>query len=288
MYLSLVRRNNLNDKTCVCLFAASQEVKMFRYPIQCVFFPWGRCQISCFVRSNKSVWTNQVWICNIECGSSLRMQTLVLIRGTSNWITALLWKQQYQWKCSSKKRKCWLTVWDMQTTVALYEHGTSHMGHMVMWLVVRYWLSMSPATHMSKLICLRFCRRPMRCIVQQRGAHRTETVNAERSKTRKHHRTDLITRLPPGWIYNGFFNNARCSVSRLNTSCFFLFMCRDQGRVCLKKWWRCGSLGLNISYTMLIRIHTRKRQTPAKQAECLFGSALPWIINLLSFSQSQQ
>lgn len=29
-----------------------------------------------------------------------------------------------------------------------------------------------------------------------RAAHRTETVNAERSKTRKHHRTDLITRLP--------------------------------------------------------------------------------------------
>lgn len=153
-----------------------------------------------------------------------------------------------------------------------------------MWLVVLYWLSMSPASHMSKLIRLRFCRRPMRCIVQRRGAHRTETVNAERSKTRKHHRTDLITRLPPGWIHNRFFNNARSSVSRLNTS----FTCRDQGRVCLKKWRRCGSLGLNISHTTLIRIHARKRQTPAKQAESLFGSALPWIINRLSFSQSQQ
>lgn len=104
-----------------------------------------------------------------------------------------------------------------------HEHGTSHLGHMVMWLVVLYWLSMSPATHMSKLIRSRFCRRPMRCIVQWRGAHRTETVNAERSKTRKHHRTDLITRLPSGWIYNRFFNNVRCSVSRLNTSCFRLF-----------------------------------------------------------------
>lgn len=173
----------------------------------------------------------------------------------------------------------------MQTAVALYEHGTSHT---VMWLVVLYWLSMSPASHMSKLICLHFCRRPMRCIVQWRGAHRTEMVNAERSKTRKHHRTDLITRLPLGWIFNCFFNNAHSSVSRLNTSCFCLFMCHDQGRVCLKKWWRCGSLGLNISHTILIRIHARKRQTPAKQAESLFGSAFPWIINLLSFSQSQQ
>lgn len=176
----------------------------------------------------------------------------------------------------------------MQTAVALYEHETAHMGHIVMWLVVLYWLSMSPASHMSKLIRLRFCRRPMRCIVQWCGAHRTEMVNAERSKTRKHHRTDLITRLPPGWIYNCFFNNARSSVSRLNTSCFCLFMYRDQGRVCLKKLWRCGSLGLNISHTMLTRIHARKRQTPAKQLESLFESALPWIINLLSFSQSQQ
>ncbi len=176
----------------------------------------------------------------------------------------------------------------MQTAVAMYEYGMSHMGYMVMWLVVLYWLSMSPASHMSKLICLRFCRRPMRCIVQWREAHRTETVNAERSKTRKHHRTDLITRLPLGSIYNRFFNNARSSVSRLNTSCFFLFMCRDQGPVCLKKLWHCGSLGLNISHTMLIRIHARKRQTSANQAESLFESALPWIINLLSFSQSQQ
>lgn len=215
---------------------------MFRYPIQHVFFPWGRPQISCFVRSNKSVWSNQVWICNIESGRSLRTQTLVLIRGTSNWITAQLWKQQHKWKCRSKKNikildlslACWLTVWrvyaDNSSLVWTWDIPHGSHGYMVL-----YWLSMSPATHMSKLIRLRFCRRPMRCIVQQSGAHRTETVNAERSKTRKHHRTDLITRLPPGWIYNRFFNNARCSVLRLNTSCFCLFMCRDQGRVCLKK-----------------------------------------------------
>lgn len=141
---------------------------------------------------------------------------------------------------------------------------------MVTWLVVLYWLSMSPATHMSKLIGLRFCRRPVRCIVQRRAraAHRTETVNAERSKTRKHHRTDLITRLPAGWIYNRFFNNAHCSVSR---SCLRIFVSR------------CVFIhGVNIKHTM--RIKRRRSQSGQK----VFGSALPWIINVCLFSPSQQ